>query len=188
MPAGDTFLPKDMGDEAEATVLGGSGTKAGVAVLAAQLLLVVVLVALDRASVGAVLVLLLPAVALAWTLLFKSRDVVRLEPDALVVDPARGEPRRYAWEDILEVSWRPAPRLGSMCGPVLRIRGGAYDAPGPNFPAPVAALSIFGAGAQREAVEALRKAARKHDVPHDDDMQVDISRGKRSPRLPDERR
>lgn len=51
------------------------------------------------------------------------------------------------------------------------MRGGPYDQPGPNIPAQVAHLPIFGCAAQRAANAALRAAAQQHGVRFSDAME-----------------
>lgn len=122
-----------------------------------------------------------------WTAVRHRADVVELAPDALVVRTRDGE-RRFAWEDVLEVSWTSGawPNVGS--GPVLRIKGGPYDAPGPNSPAQVAQLALFGRRDTRRAAKALADAAADQGVPFTPGLVELVNSGKRSPRLPGERR
>ncbi|ABS04144.1 hypothetical protein Krad_2672 [Kineococcus radiotolerans SRS30216 = ATCC BAA-149] len=114
-------------------------------------------------------------------------DTVRLEEQAIVVVTRRGE-KTYAWADVLEVSWQGSswPYAGS--GPVLRLRGGPFDTPGPNAPAQIAHLPIFGRAASRQAVDLLRRAAAAHQVPYTAKLIELINTGKRMPRLPGEPR
>lgn len=114
-------------------------------------------------------------------------DTVRLEERAIVVVTRRGE-KTYAWADVLEVSWQGSswPYTGS--GPVLRLRGGPFDTPGPNAPAQIAHLPVFGAVASRQAVDLLRAAATAHQVPYTAKLMELINTGKRMPRLPGEPR
>lgn len=112
------------------------------------------------------------------------RTVVRLETDAMaVVSPRRT--RRYAWEDILETSWeRGSGFLGAWSGPVLRLRGGPWDEPGPNLPSRVASLVLLGKKANREAADRLADAAAQHGVTFTPDLVRLINTGRRRPQLP----
>jgi Zn-dependent protease with chaperone function len=114
------------------------------------------------------------------------RTVVRLEPAALVVVSAKGT-RCYGWSDLLEASWvGGAGSMNAWSGPVLRVRGGAYDEPGPNLPSRVASLLIFGRKANNEAARQVADAARQHGVPYTPDLLKLINSGRRRPRLPGE--
>ncbi|GAB3458713.1 hypothetical protein AB1207_09400 [Kineococcus endophyticus] len=86
------------------------------------------------------------------------------------------------------MSWTSGtwPNLGS--GPVLRVKGGPYDDPGPNVPAQVAQLALFGRRDTRRAARALAQAAADHGVPFTPGLVELVNSGKRSPRLPGERR
>lgn len=129
------------GRDPEPVVLGRSGVTVGVAALLAELLVIIVAARLGGLAAAAYPLLL--ALGTAALLVVHFGSLVRLEDDALVV-VTRGRRRRYAWSDALEVSWRHEGGWGGS-GPVLRTRGGAYDHPGPNMPAQVARLPIFGA-------------------------------------------
>ncbi|MEZ0494356.1 hypothetical protein AB2L28_19135 [Kineococcus sp. TBRC 1896] len=125
--------------------------------------------------------------SVGWTAVRHRGDVVVLAPDALVVRNRDGE-HRFAWDDVLEVSWSSGswPALGG--GPVLRTRGGPYDEPGPNSPAQVAQLALFGRRGTRRAARAVADVAAQHGVPFTPGLLDLVQRGKRSPRLPGERR
>lgn len=114
-------------------------------------------------------------------------DTVRLEPEAVVV-VTRGGETAYAWADVLEVSWQGPSWPSAGGGPVLRLRGGPFDTPGPNAPAQVAHLPIFGRAASRHAVGLLQGAAAAHQVPYTEKLVELINSGKRMPRLPSEPR
>lgn len=161
-------------------VLGIAGRRAGYRLLTAGALMIVVGVWFRAYSLlpGA----LFFTVPTAWLLLVRSGDVVRLQDDALVVFTA-GRERRYPWSDVLEISWA-RPVVGP--GPMLRVRGGPYDQPGPNIPAQVARLPIFGRGAQRAANAALGAAAQQQGIRFSDTMERNIATDKRRPRLPGE--
>jgi hypothetical protein len=94
--------------------------------------------------------------------------------------------RRYAWSDVLEVSWIGGTRLmsASLSGPMLRTRGGAYDEPGPNHPARVGSIPIYGRPANEEAAELLRVAAEQHGIPFTPDQTRLVNTGKRPGRQP----
>ena len=108
-------------------------------------------------------------------------EVLVLTGDAMVVH-SRGRQVSYAWLDVLEVSWR-AGGLGSRPGPVLRVRGGTFAQPGPNFPGQVAHLSVFGRRAGAHARARLRQAAEAHGVPYTEDLERVLAKGRRA-RLP----
>lgn len=119
-------------------------------------------------------------------LLVHFRTVVRLEGDALVVVSTRGT-RRYPWSEILEVSWMPGSGfMNAWSGPVLRVKGGAWDEPGPNLPGRVASLLLFGRSANKEAADQLADTAGRHGVPYTADLLKLINSGRRRPRLPGE--
>ena len=172
--------PGGDGRQDEPVALGRSGLGVGVAALLAEL---VALTAVARlGGLAAVPYLVLLPLGTAALLLFHFGSVVHLERDALVV-VTRGRRQSYAWSDVLEVSWRHEGGW-SGSGPVLRTRGGAYDQPGPNMPAQVAQLPIFGRRARRTAVVALRAATLRHGVPYSEHLERDIAFGRRRPRLP----
>ncbi|MBB2903099.1 hypothetical protein FHR75_003941 [Kineococcus radiotolerans] len=130
--------------------------------------------------------LVLSAVCVVYAVARHRLDTVRLEEEVIVVVTRRGE-KTYAWADVLEVSWQGSwPYAGS--GPVLRLRGGPFDTPGPNAPAQIAHLPIFGRAASRQAVDLLRRAAAAHQVPYTAKLIELINTGKRMPRLPGEPR
>lgn len=121
------------------------------------------------------------AIATAVCLYLHHRTIIRLEDDALVVVSVRGT-KRFAWKDILEVSWvRGSSFVGS--GPVLRVKGGPYEEPGPNLPAKVGSVLLFSKRSNREAAEVLAGAAASHGIPFTADLQRLINQGKRRPRL-----
>ncbi|WP_380170042.1 hypothetical protein ACFEMC_13110 [Kineococcus sp. DHX-1] len=126
------------------------------------------------------------AVSLVWTLLRHRGDTVTLTESSIVVR-SRGGETSWAWGDVLEVSWSTGTWPSPATGPVLRVKGGAYDDPGPNVPAQVASLALFGR-AQRDAAAALRTVAEQRGVPFTPGLVELVNSGKRSPRLPGERR
>jgi hypothetical protein len=126
------------------------------------------------------------AVLTAGGLVAHFRTVVRLETDALVVVSTRGT-KRYLWPEILETSWIGGTGLmDAWSGPVLRVRGGAWDEPGPNLPSRVASLLLFGRSANEEAARQLADSARRHGVPFTPGLLKLINTGQRRPRLPGE--
>jgi len=131
--------------------------------------------------------LVLAAAGVLYAVLRHRLDTVRLEEDEVVVLTRRGR-TVYSWDDVLEVSWQASswPYTGS--GPVLRLRGGPFDEPGPNAPGQVAHLPIFGRVASRQAVSHLEDAASAHGVPYTAKLIELINTGKRMPRLPGEPR
>ncbi len=132
------------------------------------------------------LFLLFLALLTAGGLLVHFRTVVRLEGDALVVVSTRGN-RRYPWSEILEVSWMAGSGfMNAWSGPVLRVKGGAWDEPGPNLPGRVASLLLFGRSANKEAADQLADTARRHGLPYTADLLKLINSGRRRPRLPGE--
>jgi hypothetical protein len=166
----------------DVVVLGRSGVRTGCVLLAVGVSLVVLFV-----GAGLVAALTYPVLitgATAWQLLVRGGDTVRLEADALVVVSGR---RRtcYAWSDVLEVAWRRHGDFWVGPGPVVRVRGGPYDQPGPNFPSQVASLPVFGHRAGAAAEAALAAAARRHGVRFDPDMERDIATGRRRPQDPE---
>jgi len=114
-------------------------------------------------------------------------DTVRLEEEAVVVVTKQGE-TVYPWADVLEVSWQGStwPYTGS--GPVLRLRGGPFDVPGPNAPGQIARLPVFGGAASGRATAALESVCAARGVPYTPKLMELISTGKRMPRLPGEPR
>lgn len=126
------------------------------------------------------------SVSLVWTLVRHRADTVTVTDSSIVVRSPGGE-TTWAWRDVLEVSWSTGTWPSPGTGPVLRVKGGAYDDPGPNVPTQIASLALFGR-AQREAVAALRERAEAHGVPFTPGLVELVNSGKRSPRLPGERR
>lgn len=116
----------------------------------------------------------------------RRRDEVRFTPDALVV-VARGQRTEHAWDDVLELSWSSFefPSVGS--GPVVRIRGGSFDVPGPTAPLQIAFLPLWGRFRRAEAREQVRRAAARHGITFTDGLVGLIGSGKRMARLPGER-
>lgn len=100
----------------------------------------------------------------ALSVLTHRGDSVRLRDDALVACTRSGE-RVFAWGDVLELSWWRGSWWALGAGPVVRLRGGAWDVPGPNQPALVAKIPLFSRGAGDAASRAVRAAAERHGVP-----------------------
>lgn len=159
-------------------------------VLGSALVVLVVLGGLSawRAGVPSVVPFYLAAIGvlLAVQAVRLRHDRVHFGDDALVVTTRAGV-ERYAWDDVLELSWSPTdfPRTGS--GPVVRVRGGSFDVPGPTAPLQIAALPIWGRHRRAQAREQVRRAAAQHGIPFTDGLVQLIASGRRSPRLPGER-
>lgn len=113
-------------------------------------------------------------------------DEVDFTDDALVVRPRKGEEKRYAWGDVLELSWSPLQWPTPGAGPVARVRGGAFETPGPTAPAQLATVVLAGYENRRWGREQVRRAAARHGIPFTDDLITVISTGRRKPRLPGE--
>jgi hypothetical protein len=119
-------------------------------------------------------ILMLPVlvIALLGVAIGKRGETVVLGDEAIEVHGRR--PARYPWADLLEVGWAGsgvsswlavfAPAEAG-CGLLVRPRGGRFDMPGPNAPARVATLAIFGTRASDRARDRVRAACRRHDVP-----------------------
>jgi hypothetical protein len=127
------------------------------------------------------------ACTLVVTMVRHRGDTVTLMDEAVVVR-SRGAQTVWPWEQVLEVSWSSATWPYSGSGPVLRVKGGAYDDPGPNVPAQVASLPLFGAREQQAAVRAFRSVAEERGLVFTPGLVDLITSGKRRPRLPGERR
>ncbi|HEX8497191.1 MAG TPA: hypothetical protein VF661_08340 [Actinomycetales bacterium] len=110
--------------------------------------------------------LTVPALCLLSVALHRG-DTVVLGDDALVARTRQGE-RVFAWADVLEMSWWGGRWWQFGGGPVLRVRGGAWDVPGPNAAALVAKVPLFAGGASDAAARAVRAAAERHGVPWTD--------------------
>lgn len=123
--------------------------------------------------------------SLVWTVRRHRLDTVRLGPGSMVVVSGDGE-TAYPWEDVLEVSWSTTAWPYGGSGPVLRLRGGPYEVPGPNAPAQVAQLPVFGRAAVQDAVRSLEEASRARGIPYTPKLLELINSGKRMPRLPGE--
>ncbi|NAZ74338.1 hypothetical protein GTQ99_02715 [Kineococcus sp. T13] len=177
--------------ESPVVVLGAGGTRWGAAVAAGFVALAALGWWLSPGDGFSLLYvsgqLVLAAGCVLWALLRHRLDTVRLEDGAIVVLTRRGR-TTYAWADVLEVSWRAASWPYAGGGPVLRIRGGPFDEPGPNAPAQIAHLPVFGRSASQEAVGSLQQAAKAHGVPYTPKLMELIGTGKRMPRLPGEAR
>jgi len=76
--------------------------------------------------------------------------------------------------------------MNAWSGPVLRVRGGPWDEPGPNLPGRVASLLLFGRSANEEAARQLADSAKRHGVPFTPGLLKVINTGQRRPRLPGE--
>ena len=123
-------------------VIGRAGVRTGYAMLLGGIALIAL--AVTHGLSGTLLYyLVLLTGATAWQLFVRGGEQVLLEPDALVVVKA-GRHRRYAWSDVLEMAWRKHGTLWVGPGPVVRVRGGPFDEPGPNLPAQIASLPVFG--------------------------------------------
>ncbi|PRY11803.1 hypothetical protein [Kineococcus rhizosphaerae] len=127
------------------------------------------------------------AVSLVWSVVRHRGDVVRLTAEAVVVE-SRGSTTTYPWSQVLEASWGPTTWRASGSGPVLRVKGGAFDEPGPNTPVQVAALPLFGRGAERNAVRTFREFAEAKGVVFTPKLVELLAQGERRSRLPGERR
>lgn len=113
-------------------------------------------------------------------------DEVHFTDDALVVRPRTGVEKRYPWADVLELSWSAPHWLMSGSGPVARIRGSAYDTPGPTSPGQLAAVLLAGHDDRLWGRQQVRRAAARHGIPFTDDLVNLVSSGRRPARLPGE--
>lgn len=163
-------------------VLGRAGVRTAYVLLLASL--AAVWAGVELRSVQVVACAAASAGATAWLLLVRGADEVRLEADALVVRSGRRR-TRYAWDDVLEVSWRQRGSLVVGPGLVARIRGGPFDEPGPNLPAEIASPPIFGRRARAAAEHALRTAVLARGIRFDPHMERDIALGRRRPQDPE---
>ena len=171
-------------DAVTCVVIGRSGVRTGYVLLFVGVAFIAF--AATAGFVGALGYPVLVTGATAWQLFVRGGDEVRLETDALVVKSGRRY-TRYAWHEVLELAWRKHGSFFVGPGPVLRVRGGAFDEPGPNLPAQVASLAIFGRRGNQAAEEALRTAAERHGVRFDPHMERDIALGRRRPQDPERR-
>ncbi|NAZ83693.1 hypothetical protein GTR02_17920 [Kineococcus sp. R8] len=173
----------------EAPTLGARGTRRGLALAGLLLGLLALDVWWRGERVAPVLVAYVgaAAVCIVHTVVRHRLDTVRLERESIVVLTRAGE-RAYAWADVLEVSWSTPSRSFGGSGPVLRLRGGPFDVPGPNAPAQVAHLPVFGRRATQEAVALLRRVTESHGLTYTPGLVELIDTGKRMPRLPGESR
>lgn len=171
-----------MSDGDREVVLGRAGVRTGYALMVFGLALTPLLVA--AGSVVAVYSFGLAA-ATAWQLFARGGEQVALTSDGLVVSGGGRVRARYAWADVLEVSWRRHGSFWVGPGPVLRVTGGPFDEPGPNMPAQVASLPVFGHRAGAAAEASLRSAVQARGIRFDPDMERDIATGRRRPQDPE---
>lgn len=113
-------------------------------------------------------------------------DEVDFTADALVVRFRTGRERRFPWEDVLELSWSSPLLSTTGSGPVARVRGNAFDSPGPTSPTRLAAVLLVGQENRRWGREQVRRAAARHRIPFSDDLIADADSGRRKARLPGE--
>lgn len=106
--------------------------------------------------------------------------------EALVVRFHTGQQKAYSWTDVLELSWSSPHWGGAGAGPVARVRGGAFDTPGPTAPAPLGAVLLAGHDNRRWGREQVRRAAAAHGIPFTDDLITIVNSGRRKARLPGE--
>lgn len=99
----------------------------------------------------------------AYVIVAHRHQTVMIDDRGLTVETARGD-TTYLWADLLEVAWVGSLLPNHGPGLVVRLRGGPWDIPGPNVPAQVATLPVFGREGHRRAKEALRQACHKHGV------------------------
>lgn len=129
------------------------------------------------------------ALLIAATMVVRMRtggDEVDFEEDALVVRTRTGRERRYPWADVLELSWSSPLPTSAGSGPVARVRGTAFDSPGPTTPAQVAVVLLAGHASRRWGRDQVRRAAARHGIPFTDDLIAAVNSGRRSARLPGE--
>lgn len=165
------------------TVLGRRGLRGALLLLAAEIAFIVALRLLFHWRVDAVSLFWLLPTAIGVAVHY--RTVIRLEPDALVIVSSR-RTQRFLWSDVLETSWFRGSGMWQWSGPVIRVRGGAYDEPGPNVPAQVGSVLLLSRRANKEAADQLAEAAERQGVPFTPNLQQLINSGKRRPRLPGE--
>jgi hypothetical protein len=113
--------------------------------------------------------------AAALVLAVRRGTVVHLTADAIVVD-SKGKQRVFPWNTILEASW--AYQSYGHYGPLLRVRGGAFDEPGPVMPAVVGSIFL----PPKSAAQAFAAACAAHGVPYTPNLVRVLQQG-RSPRL-----
>ncbi|WP_380171972.1 hypothetical protein ACFEMC_22205 [Kineococcus sp. DHX-1] len=104
----------------------------------------------------------------------------------LVVRFRTGVEKHYPWADVLELSWSAPHWLMSGSGPVARVRGNAYDTPGPTSPAQLAAVLLAGHDHRLWGRKQVRRAAARHGIPFTDDLVTLVGSGRRPARLPGE--
>ncbi|MEW1957497.1 hypothetical protein [Kineococcus sp. NPDC059986] len=129
------------------------------------------------------------ALALAATTIWQMRsggDQVDFTDDALVVRFRNGQEKRYPWSDVLELSWSSPHWANAGSGPVARVRGSAYDTPGPTSPAQLGAVLLAGHDNRLWGRQQVQRAAAAHGIPFTDDLITAINSGSRKARLPGE--
>ncbi|MGI4896384.1 MAG: hypothetical protein ACRYF3_14855 [Janthinobacterium lividum] len=136
------------------------------------------------ASLVPLYALLLAAVIL-WQM--RSRgDEVDFTPDELVVRCRNGREKRYLWQDVLELSWSSSHWGNPGSGPVARVRGSAFDTPGPTTPGQLGAVLLAGYDSRAWGRRQVRTAAAAHGIPFTDDLITIVNSGRRGARLPGE--
>jgi len=156
--------------------LGRDGVAVGwvyVGLLAAAIAGFCVLAVVDR-QLWLVVVSALPVPVMVLTALLLK--LTRLGTDELVLTDdgvlarTRGEVRRWAWGDLLEITISridaTGPYTSQGCTVWIRPEGGTFDVPGPNAPFPVT-IPVFGFGAHRRVGAVLERACAQHDIPFD---------------------
>jgi len=130
------------------------------------------------------------ALVLAAVMVWQMRsggDQVDFTPDALVVRSRTGQEKRYLWPDVLELSWSSPHWANTGSGPVARVRGSAFDTPGPTTPAQLGVVLLVGHDHRAWGRQRVRRVAALHDIPFSDDLITMINIGRRPARLPGER-
>ncbi|MFI7586745.1 hypothetical protein ACIB24_06680 [Spongisporangium articulatum] len=112
---------------------------------------------------------LVPAYAFAQAVVVHRFDVVVIDDRGITVERTR-DPVTYAWADILEVGWAGSGAGWPMiaAGLMIRPKGGRFAIPGPNAPARIGPLAVFGRAAHRNARAVLRAECRGRGVPFED--------------------
>jgi hypothetical protein len=129
------------------------------------------------------------ALALAAVTVWQMRsggDQIDFTDEALVVRFRNSQERRYPWSDVMELSWSSPHWANTGSGPVARVRGSAFDTPGPTSPAQLGAVLLAGHENRLWGRQQVQRAAAAHGIPFTDDLITVINSGQRKARLPGE--
>ena len=113
-------------------------------------------------------------------------DQIDFTDEALVARFRNGREKHYPWSDVLELSWSSPHWANTGSGPVARVRGSAFDSPGPTSPTQLGAVLLAGHENRLWGRQQVRRAAAAHGIPFTDDLITAINSGRRKARLPGE--